>query len=73
MFPVYSVTYVPGLYRGVANVIILSAGVAAAYVIVTTPSLRRLAFRATRIWLGSSMLAYLVNTTPGVVEAAPPV
>jgi hypothetical protein len=40
---------------------------------VTTPSLRRLAFRATRIWLGSSMLAYLVNTTPGVVEAAPPV
>jgi hypothetical protein len=59
--------------RGVANVIILSAGVAAAYVIVTTPSLRRLAFRATRIWLGSSMLAYLVNTTPGVVEAAPPV
>jgi hypothetical protein len=57
----------------VANVIILSAGVAAAYVIVTTPSLRRLAFRATRIWLGSSMLAYLVNTTPGVVEAAPPV
>jgi hypothetical protein len=47
--------------RTVANVILASAGVAAAYVIVTTPPLRRLALRAVRIWLGASVPLYLVN------------
>jgi len=45
----------------VANAVIVSAGVAAAYVIVTTPSLRRLAIGATRLWLGTSVPAYLLR------------
>jgi hypothetical protein len=47
--------------RTVANVVLASAGVAAAYVILTTPSLRRLAVRATRLWLGASVPVYLLN------------
>ena len=34
---------------------------AAAYVIVTRPPLRRLAFRTARLWLGASVPAYLAN------------
>jgi hypothetical protein len=49
--------------RRVTNVVLVSAGVAAAYVALTTPSLRGLAFRATRIWLGASIPAYLLNQT----------
>jgi len=49
--------------RIVANVVLVSAGVAAAYVVLTTPPLRRLAFRATQIWLGASIPAYVVNQT----------
>jgi hypothetical protein len=49
--------------RRVANVVLVSVGVAAASVVLTTPSLRRLAFRATRIWLGASIPAYLLNQT----------
>ena len=49
--------------RTVANVILASAGVAAAYVILTTPSLRRLAFRGARLWLGASIPVYLVDET----------
>jgi len=45
----------------VADGVLLAAGVAAAYVIVTTPPLRRLAFRATRVWLGASIPVYLVR------------
>jgi len=49
--------------RTVANVVLVSAGVAAAYVILTTPSLRRLAFRGAQLWLGASVPDYLVNQT----------
>ena len=49
--------------RTVANVVIVSAGVAAAYVVLTTPPLRRLAIQATRLWLGASVPAFLVGTT----------
>jgi hypothetical protein len=46
-----------------ANAVLVSAGVAAAYVIITTPSLRRLAIGATRLWLGASIPAYLLRET----------
>ena len=45
--------------RKVANVVIGAAGVAAAYVIVTSPPLRRLALRGLRYYLGPSVPAYL--------------
>ena len=41
--------------RTVANVVLVSAGVAAAYVVITTPPLRRLALRGARLWLGASV------------------
>jgi hypothetical protein len=47
--------------RAVANAVLVSAGMAAAYVIVTTPSLRRLAKGATRLWLGTSVPAYILK------------
>jgi len=47
--------------RTVANVVLLSAGVAAAYVILTTPPLRRFAVRATRVWLGATVPVYLLK------------
>ncbi len=47
--------------RTVANVVLASAGVAAAYVIITTPPLRRLALRVVRIWLGASVPVYLAR------------
>jgi len=47
--------------RTVANLLIATAGVAAAYVVITTPPLRRLAARGIRIWLGASVPAYLVT------------
>jgi hypothetical protein len=47
--------------RTVANVVLLSAGVAAAYVVLTTPPLRRLAVRVTRVWLGASVPVFLLN------------
>ncbi len=47
--------------RTVANVMVASAGLAAAYVVVTTPPLRRLAWRLTRLWLGASIPAYLAT------------
>jgi hypothetical protein len=49
--------------RTVANVVLASAGVAAAYVILTTPSLRRLALRGARLWLGASIPMYLASQT----------
>jgi uncharacterized membrane protein len=49
--------------RMVANVVLVSAGVAAAYVVLTTPPLRRLVFRAAQIWLGASVPVYVVNQT----------
>jgi hypothetical protein len=49
--------------RTAANIVIGVAGVAAAYVVLTTPPLRRLAVRAARVWLGVSIPAYLLRET----------
>jgi len=43
----------------VANVVLVSAGLAAAYVVITTPPLRRFAANGIRWWLGASVSAYL--------------
>jgi hypothetical protein len=45
----------------VANVALAAAGIAAAYVIVTTPPLRRLAIVGIRWWLGASVPIYLAS------------
>ena len=58
--------------RTVANVVLASAGVAAAYVILTTPSLRRLAFRGARLWLGATLPAYLADQTRQAWVASSP-
>ena len=59
--------------RLVANLAIASAGVAAAYVVLTTPPLRRLAMQAVRRWLGTSVPEYLVDTTRQAwLESGPP-
>ena len=47
--------------RSVAEVVLAAAGVAAAYVVYTTPPLRRLAVGATRLWLGASVPEYLLR------------
>ena len=47
--------------RTAANVVLVSAGIAAAYVILTRPPLRRLAFTALNLWLGASVPVFLVN------------
>lgn len=46
-----------------ANVVILGAGVAAAYVVLTTPPLRVLAGIASRRWLGASLPVFLLSQT----------
>ena len=51
----------PAAARTVANVALFSAGAAAAYVVLTRPPLRRLAFRATRLWLGASVPLFVAN------------
>lgn len=47
--------------RTAANVVLVSAGVAAAYVILTKPPLRRLAFQVVRFWLGASVPVYVLT------------
>jgi hypothetical protein len=47
--------------RTVANLVLISAGVAAAYVVITTPPLRRLALRGLHIWLGASIPGYMAS------------
>jgi hypothetical protein len=47
--------------RAAANMVLVSAGVAAAYVILTKPPLRRLAVQALRLWLGASVPVFLLN------------
>ena len=47
--------------RVVANLVIASAGATAAYVLVTTPPLRRLAGAVTRRWLGASVPLFLMT------------
>jgi len=49
--------------RAVANVVLLTAGVAAVYAIYTTPPLRRLARLASRRWLGATVPMYLLGET----------
>jgi len=49
--------------RTVADVVLVAAGVAAAYVVLTNPRLRRLAIRGARVWLGASVPVYLVEAT----------
>jgi hypothetical protein len=49
--------------RAAANLVLATAGVAAAYVVLTTPSLRRLAFRGVQLWLGASVPGYLLDQT----------
>jgi hypothetical protein len=47
--------------RTAANVVLVSAGIAAACFILTKPPLRRLAFRALNLWLGASVPVFLMN------------
>jgi hypothetical protein len=47
--------------RTAANVVLVSAGVAAAYLVLTKPPLRRLAVRAVQLWLGASLPAFLLT------------
>jgi hypothetical protein len=49
--------------RTVTNVVLASAGVAAAFVILTNPPLRRLAARGLRLWLGATIPLYLLDQT----------
>jgi hypothetical protein len=49
--------------RVAANVLLGAAAVAAAYVALTTPSLRRLVMRAGRYYLIARMPAYLLRET----------
>ena len=47
--------------RTAANVVLVTAAVAAAYLVLTKPPLRRLAIRAVQLWLGASVPAFLVH------------
>jgi hypothetical protein len=47
----------------VANVVMVTAGLAAAYVVITTPPLRRLLPIAARRWLGATVPVYLASET----------
>jgi len=47
--------------RTAATVILISAGVAAASVVLATPPLRRLAVVGVRLWLGASLPVYLLT------------
>jgi hypothetical protein len=49
--------------RAVANVVVVSVGVAAAFFGITTPPLRRMALRAVKLWLGASVPVYLATQT----------
>ena len=47
--------------KTVANVALATAGLAAAYVVITTPPLRRLAMGVVEVWLGATVPVYLVR------------
>ena len=47
--------------RTAANVVLVSAGVAAAYLLLTRPPLRRLAFRAVQLYLGASLPVFILT------------
>jgi len=56
----------------ISDALLLTAGVAAAYVVITTPPLRRFALRAARLWLGASLPVYLAREMRRAwVESAP--
>jgi len=58
--------------RTISNALVISAGAAAAYVVITTPPLRRFALRAARMWLGASIPVYLAREVHRAwVESAP--
>jgi len=58
--------------RTISHALVLTAGVAAAYVVITTPPLRRFVLRAARVWLGASLPVYLVREMRRAwVESAP--
>ena len=46
--------------RTIANVVLISAGVAAACVVLANPTARRVAQRVVRNWLGASVPMYLL-------------
>jgi len=59
--------------RTTANVVLAAAGFAAAYVVLTTPPLRRLAANSLRFWLGASVPVYLARQVRHAwVESARP-
>jgi hypothetical protein len=47
--------------RTAANAVLVTAGVAAAYLVLTKPPLRRLAVKAVQLWLGASLPVFLVT------------
>ena len=49
--------------RTTANVVLATAGVAAAVAIIATPPLRRLALLGLRVWLGATVPVYLLQQT----------
>jgi len=58
--------------RTAANVVLAAAGIGAAYVILTTPPLRRLALGGLKLWLGAGVPAYLLTEVHRAwVESAP--
>jgi len=46
--------------RATADLVLVSAGIAAAYLVLSKPRLRRLAFGAIRYWLGASVPVFLL-------------
>jgi hypothetical protein len=47
--------------RSFANVVLVAAGAAAAYVVLSNPKGRRIARRLVRMWLGASVPVYLLS------------
>jgi hypothetical protein len=56
--------------RAVANAILITAGAAAAFVVVTSPPLRRLATLAVRWWLGAGVPAFLIGEVKTAWDAS---
>ena len=46
--------------RSIANVVLVAAGAAAAYAVLSNPRGRRIARRLLRTWLGASVPVYLL-------------
>ena len=58
--------------RTVANLLVASAGAAAAYMVVSRPPVRRALFAAMRLWLGAGIPLYLLAETHRAwVESGP--